>query len=197
MARTIEYFFDYVSPYSYLADSQVPGVVERTGAELVHRPFFLGGVMQASGNSPPATVPAKGKYMMADIARWTARYGLEFRFNPHFPVMTVKAMRGALVALEKGGFPAYHQAMFRAMWRDGKDLSDAGVLAEVIAGAGLDADAILARAGEDDVKDALKANTAEAVERGAFGAPTFFVDGEMFFGNDRLDFLEAKLAGQG
>lgn len=192
---TLEYFFDYVSPYSYLADSQVPGIVERTGAELVYRPFFLGGVMQAAGNSPPATVPAKGKYMLTDIARWCERYGVELKFNPHFPVMTVKPMRAALVALEQGAFPPFHAALFRAMWREEKNVGDAEVLAEVIAGAGLDAGKILDRIGEEDVKEKLKANTAEAVARGAFGAPTFFVGDEMFFGNDRLDFLEAKLAG--
>ncbi|MBW2314131.1 MAG: 2-hydroxychromene-2-carboxylate isomerase [Deltaproteobacteria bacterium] len=194
MSKKLEYFFDYVSPFSYLADSQVPGLVQRTGAELIYRPFFLGGVMQASGNSPPATVPAKGAYMGVDIARWLDRYGLEFKFNPNFPVMTVKPMRAALVALEQGVFPQFHQAMFKAMWREEKNIGDAEVLAEVLSSAGLDAPAILGRIGDDDVKEHLKANTAEAVERGAFGAPTFYVEGEMFFGNDRLDFLEAKLA---
>lgn len=194
MGKKLEYFFDYVSPYSYLADSQVPALVARTGAELVYRPFFLGGVMQASGNAPPATVAAKGKYMFADIARWLDRYGLELKFNPHFPVMTVKPMRAALVALDQGVFPPFHAALFRAMWRDEKNVGDAAVLAEVLAGAGLDAEKILGRIGDDDIKERLKVNTAEAVERGAFGAPTFFVGEEMFFGNDRLDFVEAALA---
>ncbi len=195
MAKRLEYFFDYVSPFSYLADSQVPALVDRTGADLVYRPFFLGGVMQAAGNSPPATVPAKGKYMFTDIARWLARYGLSFEFNPHFPVNTVKAMRGALVALEGDGFPAYHRAMFQAMWQDKKNLADETVLEAVIADAGLDPGKILPRIGEQEVKDRLRANTDEAVERGAFGAPTFFVGDAMFFGNDRLDFLEEALKG--
>jgi len=193
VGKQIEYFFDYVSPYSYLADHRIPGLVERTGAELVYRPFFLGGVMQASGNRPPATVAAKGKYMLTDIARWLDRYGLELNFNPHFPVNTVKAMRGALVALEEGVFPAYHGALFRALWRDEQDVADTEVLAKVLGAAGLHAGAILDRIAEPRIKEQLKANGDEAVERGAFGAPTFFVGGEMFFGNDRLDFLEAKL----
>jgi 2-hydroxychromene-2-carboxylate isomerase len=195
VSQTIEYFFDYVSPFSYLADSQMAGLVERTGAELVYRPFFQSGVMQAAGNSPPATVPAKGKYMFTDIARWCDRYGVELKFNPHFPVMTVKPMRAALVAQEQGVFPAFHEALFRAVWREEKDVSDEAVLGEVIAAAGLDAEKILGRIGDTDVKEKLKANTAEAVERGAFGAPTFFVGEEMFFGNDRLDFLEALVSG--
>jgi 2-hydroxychromene-2-carboxylate isomerase len=195
MARRLEYFFDYVSPYSYLADSQVPALVNRTGAELVYRPFLLGGVMKAAGNSPPATVAAKARYMPADIARWLRRYGLGFEFNPHFPVNTVKAMRGALAALDQGVFPAYHAALFRAMWREKQNLGDEAVLRGVIEGAGLDAGAILSRAGEDAVKERLRANTEEAVARGAFGAPTFFVGDEMFFGNDRLDFVEEALKG--
>lgn len=192
MAR-LEYFFDYVSPYSYLADSQVPALVQRSGAEIVHRPMLLGGVMQATGNKPPAAVPAKGRYLNVDIARWLARYGLELKFNPHFPVNTVKAMRGALVALEEGSFPAYHAALFRAMWRDEKNLADPEVLGSVVDAAGLDGAKLLSRIEEPAVKEQLKANTAEAVERGAFGAPTFFVGDEMFFGNDRLDFLEERL----
>lgn len=195
MPQRLEYFFDYVSPYSYLGDSQVPGLVERTGAELVYRPMLLGGVMQASGNKPPASVAAKGKYMLTDIARWVERYGLELRFNPHFPVNTVKPMRGALVALEEGFFPAYHQALFAAMWRDEKNVGDAEVLGAVADAAGLDGAKLLARIEESAIKEQLKANTAEAVERGAFGAPTFFVGDDMFFGNDRLDFLEARLSG--
>jgi 2-hydroxychromene-2-carboxylate isomerase len=195
MPKRVEYFFDYVSPYSYLADSQVPALVSRTGAELVYRPFLLGGVMNASGNKPPATVPAKGKYMLTDIARWLTRYGLTLEFNPHFPVNTVKAMRGALVVLETPErFPAYHRAMFRAMWQEEKNLAEDPVLAEVVGSAGLDAEALLARIAEPAVKARLKANTEEAVKRGAFGAPTFFVGDEMFFGNDRLDFLEEALA---
>lgn len=193
MSQRLDYFFDYVSPYSYLADSQLPGITARTGAELAYRPMLLGGVMQATGNSPPATVPAKGKYLNTDIARWLRRYGLELKFNPHFPVNTVKAMRGALVALEEGFFPAYHAAMFEAMWRDEKNLADARVLGEVVHAAGLDASQILERIEMPEIKEQLKANTSEAVKRGAFGAPSFFVGDEMFFGNDRLDFLEERL----
>jgi 2-hydroxychromene-2-carboxylate isomerase len=195
MSERFEYFYDFVSPYSYLAQSQIPALVARTGAELIYRPFLLGGVMQSSGNSPPATVPAKAKYMPVDIGRWLDRYGIELNFNPFFPVNTVKAMRGALVALDDGCHEAYNTALFEAMWLHEKNVAELDVLAEVISEAGLDADSILKRIANEEVKERLKANTAEAVERGAFGAPTFFVGDEMFFGNDRLDFLEQRLAG--
>lgn len=193
MPRRLEFFYDYVSPFSYLANSQLSSLVERTGAELVYRPFFLGGVMQATGNQPPATLPARAKYMPKDIARWARRYGVPFAFNPNFPINTLQAMRAALAAQEQGVFPAYHAALFRAAWVEPVNLGDAATLRDVIAKAGLDAERILARAGADEIKERLKANTAEAVERGAFGAPTLFVGDEMFFGNDRFDFVEEAL----
>jgi 2-hydroxychromene-2-carboxylate isomerase len=192
MAR-LEYFFDYVSPYAYLADTQLPALVARTGAELVYRPFFLGGVMQGAKNSPPMTVPNKGSYMLTDLGRWTRRYGVEMVFNPHFPVNTLHAMRVAAAAVAEPQFANLHAALFRANWVEGCNLADPETLARIITAAGFDAAALLARAGEQDVKDVLRRTTDEAVERGAFGAPTFFVGKEMFWGNDRLEFVEAAL----
>jgi 2-hydroxychromene-2-carboxylate isomerase len=193
MPRRLEYFFDYVSPFSYLANSQIAALVDSTGAEVAYRPFLLGGVMQATGNQPPATLPARAKYMPQDIARWLRRYGLEFNFNPHFPMKTITALRGALAADEQGDFAPYHAAMFRAAWVEQVNLGDPAALHDVIQKAGLDARHLLARAENDEVKERLKSNTAEAVARGAFGAPTFFVGDELFFGNDRLDFVAEAL----
>lgn len=192
MAR-FEYFFDYVSPFAYLADTQLPALLARSGAEIVYRPFFLGGVMQAAKNSPPITVPNKGRYMFADIQRWARRYGVPANPNPHFPVNTLHAMRAAVAALGEPGFADFHRAMFRGVWVDGQDLADEAVLRAAIDAAGLDGAALLARSKDPAVKETLKRNSDEAVERGAFGAPTFFVGGEMFWGNDRLDFLEEAL----
>jgi len=193
MSKRLEFFYDYVSPFSYLANTQLAGLAERTGAEIVYRPFFLGGVMQATGNSPPITVAAKGRYMPVDIQRWCAEYGVTVNPNPHFPVNTITAMRGATVTLQDGGFPAYHEALFGAVWRDSSNVADPDVLRVVLEKAGLDAARIIERCGDAEIKDALKASSAEAVERGAFGAPTFFIGDEMFFGNDRLHFVEAAL----
>jgi 2-hydroxychromene-2-carboxylate isomerase len=193
MPQRLEFFYDYVSPFSYLASSQLAGLAERTGAEIVYRPMVLGGVMKETGNSPPISVPAKGKYMGADIQRWSKHYGVPVNPNPHFPMLTITALRGAVVTLQDGGFPAYHEAVFRAVWADGVNVADPDALRGVLEKAGLDAARILERCGEPEIKEALKASTAEAVERGAFGAPTCFVGDEMFFGNDRLQFVEAAL----
>ncbi len=186
MSTKIEFFYDYVSVYSYLADSQLS---QLTSAEIVYRPLFLGAVMEATGNRPPGTVKAKGKYLRTDIERWVKRYSLAFNMNPQFPQNTLKALRLALVAQKHGTFEPVHRALFDAMWVDEMDLSDENVLAEIAAKAGLSLDDI-----EDvAIKDELKANSAEAVDRGAFGAPTFFVNDQMFFGNDRFEFINDAL----
>jgi 2-hydroxychromene-2-carboxylate isomerase len=193
MARRLEFFFDYTSPFSYLADTQLPGIARRTGARIAYRPMFLGGVMHETGQ-PPAALPARAKYMPKDIRRWVSRYGIEFTFNPSFPLQTLSALRAAYAAQDAGVFDRYHAALFHAAWAKPRNLSDPDVLRGVIAEAGLDADALLAAAATQPLKARLKTATAEAVARGAFGAPTFFVGDEMFFGNDRLEFVEAALA---
>lgn len=190
MSRRVEFFYDYVSSYSYLANSQLATL----GAEKVlYRPMFLGAVMSATGNAPPAKVPARGKYLQRDIARWAKRYGIPFKMNPVFPQNTLGALRLALVALRDECFPELHTRLFDAMWVHGLDLSDTGVLHELACQAGLDADRALAASAEPEIKEQLKANTDDALERGAFGAPTLFVGDQMFFGNDRLDFVREAL----
>jgi 2-hydroxychromene-2-carboxylate isomerase len=194
MSRRLEFFFDYTSPFSYLADSQLPGLAHRTGAEIVYRPVFLGGVMNATGNQPPATLPARARYMPHDVRRWVRRYGIEFAPNPNFPLQTLPALRAAYAAQDAGVFPAYHAALFHAAWGKPRNLSDPAVLRGAIAAAGLDPEPLLAAAATEPLKARLKAAPDEAVARGAFGAPTFFVGDEMFFGNDRLDFVAEALA---
>jgi len=194
MAKTLEFFFDVVSPTAYLAWTQLPKLVERTGAMLEYRPFFLGGVMQATGNRPPATVQPKGVWMNRDLQRFAARYGVPLGSNPHFPMNTLPVMRGAIKAKADGDLETYLAVFFPASWVEGVDVGDLGVYAALLSDNGFDADAYLAAVQTDEVKDALKKNTGEAIERGAFGSPTFFVGNEMFFGQDRLDFVEEELA---
>lgn len=189
MTRQLEFFYDYVSPYSYLANSQVAAI----DAELIYRPMFLGGVMKATGNRPPGMVPAKGRYLNDDLRRWVAKYEIPFQWNPVFPQNTVKALRVAVVAQHEGFFDAVHQPFFDAIWVNQLDLADDHVLAQIIADAGRSPEKVLEKAAADAIKGELRANSDEAVERGAFGAPTFFVGDEMFFGNDRFEFIEAAL----
>jgi 2-hydroxychromene-2-carboxylate isomerase len=193
MARELEFFFDYGSPFSYLADTRLDGLAERTGARVVYRPMLLGGVFKETGNSSPIAIEAKRKYMMADLRRWARHYGIPPLDNPHFPINTILLMRGAVAAQRLGVFPAYHRAVYDAFWRDGSNLGDAAVVRAVLERAGLDAERLAAVAEESAVKEALRAGTEAAVARGAFGAPTFFVGDEMFWGNDRLMFVEQAL----
>jgi 2-hydroxychromene-2-carboxylate isomerase len=196
MARTLEFYFDYGSPYSYLADTQVEAIAQRTGATLERKPMLLGGVFKATGNHSPAELPAKSKWSAFDMPMWAHHYGVPFNRNPHFPVNTLALMRGAAAAQIDGLFEKYHPAMFKAMWVDGRNLNDIKEVAAVLTEAGLDARKFGQRLQDQDVKDRLKATSDEAVARGVFGAPTMFVDGMMFFGNDRLPFVERALKGE-
>jgi len=196
MARTLEFYFDYGSPYSYLADTQVEAIAKRTGAALARKPMLLGGVFKSTGNSSPAEQPLKSKWSAFDMPMWARHYGVPFQRNPFFPINTLALMRGATAAQIDGVFETYHPAMFQAMWVDGRNLNDIKEVVAVLSAAGIDAQKIGNRIQDQDVKDRLKATTDEAVARGVFGAPTSFVDGMMFFGNDRLPFVEMALKGE-
>jgi 2-hydroxychromene-2-carboxylate isomerase len=171
-------------------------MLRRAGGEARYRIMLLGGVFQATGNASPAMNPLKWPNSQRDLARYVGKYQVPFRRNPHFPVNTLKAMRGAVVAESQGILPRYSDAMFTAMWRDGEKIDEDAVLARVLTAAGIDAAPVLTRIGDDAVKQTLKSYTEAAVKRGVFGAPTFFVDDEMFFGQDRLDFVEDALNGR-
>ena len=196
MARTLEFYFDYGSPYSYLADTQVEAIAKRTGAALARKPMLLGGVFKATGNASPMTVELKSKWSAFDMPMWARHYGVPFNRNPFFPVNTLALMRGAAAAEIDGLFEQYHPAMYKAMWVDGRNLNDINEVAAVLTEAGLDARKFSQRIQDQDVKDRLKATTDGAVERGVFGAPTMFVEDMMFFGNDRLPFVEMALRGE-
>jgi 2-hydroxychromene-2-carboxylate isomerase len=193
MVKSVEFFFDFGSPASYLAYTQIGKVAARAGADVVWRPFLIGGVMQAAGNRSPIECAPKGKWMIEDLARFAKRYGVGFNMNPHFPINTLPLMRGAVAAQDGGFLDAYSDTVYQAMWVDGKNMGDPEVIGAVLTDAGLDAAQIIAATQDQAVKDKLKANTQEAFERGAFGAPTYFIGDEMHFGQDRLDFVEEAL----
>jgi 2-hydroxychromene-2-carboxylate isomerase len=158
--------------------------------------MLLGGVFQATGNHSPATIPAKGKYIFNDFNRYAKRYCVPFNNNPHFPINTLLLMRGAAgiqhQQLEK--FSAYCNAVFQAIWVDALNMNDPATVGAALHKAGFDPQMLMALANDQVTKDALKASTTEAVSRGIFGAPTFFVDDQMYWGQDRLDFVKEALA---
>lgn len=195
----IEFFFDYGSPFSHLANGALPGVASSAGATVVYRPMLVGAVFKATGNQSPfyETIEARRTYGGNNLRRTSEYYGVPISMNPHFPVNTLAMMRLAVAAQREGVFEAFHAAAFAGLWQQGLNLGDVDVQAEMIRAAGLDAEKLLALAGDADVKAELRATSEEAVERGAFGAPTFFVGDEMFFGVDHLPYLVRHLVETG
>jgi len=196
-AKTIEFLFDFGSPTTYLAHTQLPRIAAETGARVDYVPMLLGGVFKATGNQSPVLVPAKGRWMGDDLVRFAQRYRVPFTFNPHFPINTLTLMRGAvgLQMCQPDRFMPYVDAVFRAMWVEPVNLGDLSVLAATLSAAGFDVPAFQALVGDADVKAKLIANTEAAVARGVFGAPTCFVAQQMFFGQDRLDFVREAVTG--
>ena len=191
----LEVFWDVGSPYAYLAITQLDGLRERTGAEIERIPFLLGGVFKASGNSAPIEIPPKARYLASDLRRWARDYGVEMKLpgETPFPISTVLPMRVAVAARRVGAGDRYCDAVFRAYWAEGRDVSEPAVLADVCRDVGLDPEQMLQQTQKQDVKDELRAASDQAVARGAFGAPTFFVGDEMYWGNDRLPQIEDHL----
>jgi 2-hydroxychromene-2-carboxylate isomerase len=191
--KRLEFFFDFGSPTTYLAHTQMPVLAQRTGAEIVYRPMLLGGVFKATGNQSPAFIKAKSKWMDGDLKAFARRYGVPYERNPWFPVNTMMLMRGAIAMQKENRLVPYADAVFNAMWVEPQNMNDPQVVGTVLAKAGFEPKQMLAAIEDQSVKDELRANTEEAVSRGAFGAPTFFVGGKMFFGQDRLEFVEEEL----
>jgi 2-hydroxychromene-2-carboxylate isomerase len=187
----LEFFYDFVSPYSYLASTRVEALAARHATGVRFRPFLLGGVFKATGNRAPIEVAAKGAHMWVDLARWARRLEVPFVRPAVFPCASILALRAAFAADAAGALVPYTHAVFRAYWAEGKDLGEPAVVVAAANRAGLDGAALVAAAPAH--KAALLAQTQEAVDRGSFGAPTFFFGQELFVGNDRLELVEEAL----
>ncbi len=195
---TLEFFFDTSSPWTYLAFTRVQPIAERAHAELVWKPILVGGVFNEVNRDVydrrANPDPRKSAYYEKDLQDWARLAGIRIGKPPVFPVRATLVMRATLVAQEKGKLVPFARAAFEAYWGALKDVSRKDVVKEIAGSAGLDPDWVIARAGADDIKAKLKANTDELIARGGFGSPTLFVDGtDMYFGNDRLPLVEAAL----
>ena len=195
MAKTFDYYFDFGSLASYLAHTQMDKIKAETGATPNYLPMLLGGVFKATGNVSPASVPAKGKYIFVDFKRFADSYGVPLETNPYFPIITTTLMR-MLTGLQMRSDASTHEFMdviFKAIWVDALNLNDPEVLTSVLTKAQFDPAELLALANEQATKDKLKDVTTQAVERGVFGAPTFFVGTQMYWGQDRIEQLKLAL----
>jgi len=193
--RAVEFFFDVGSPYSYLAGARMPGLARSTGATVHWRPFLLGAVFKATGNEMPARVQAKARWMLEDLLRWGVQLSVPFRFPSRFPLNTLRAQRAltAVARAQPNLLPAAAMALFSAYWVEDRDVSDDAVIDAALRSCDIDGARMLADAAMPEVKDLLRQWTDEAVNRGAFGAPTFFLGDAMYWGHDRIDMLESHL----
>ena len=195
---TIEFFYDYSSPWTYFAATRIEDFCTENKAELVWKPFLVGGVFNKVNPSVyqrrENPIPPKDAYYRKDMEDWARYLNLKIVRPSVFPVNSVKALRGAFVAIEEGTISAYSKAMFEAYWRDDRDISQEDVLRDVATGAGMDADALFAKISDDAIKRKLFETTDELIARGGYGTPTFFVNGDdMYFGNDRFELMQAAL----
>jgi 2-hydroxychromene-2-carboxylate isomerase len=197
--KRVEFYYDLVSPYSYLAHGQIERLCDENGAELVLRPMLLGAVHKAAEIKSPIETKLKADYQAQDIRRWAEYYGVPLAFPDPFPFRTLKTMRAAMFLQEREGLEAFTREAFALYWEEGgapegfEEADEDGPLSSVARRMGEDPDEVLEGATRQEAKQGLKDATSEAVQRGVFGAPAFFVDGEMFWGNDRLHFVEASL----
>jgi 2-hydroxychromene-2-carboxylate isomerase len=197
----VQFLFDFGSPNAYLCHKVLPDIELRTGERFDYLPVLLGGLFKLSNNRSPAEafagIPNKQAYDKLEVQRFIARHHLaQFKFNPNFPVNTLKIMRLAVAAQELGCGPQCIDAMYSAMWEQARNMDDPDEIAAVLSDAGLDGPALLAKAQDPEVKARLAANTQSAFERGAFGSPSFFVGDELFFGKDRLREVEEEIIRQ-
>lgn len=197
MGKKLEFFYDCSSPWTYLAFSKIEEVARRHNADLIWRPILVGGVFNAVNPSVYETrerpVKPKARYYAKDLQDWAHLYGLKIGQPTVFPVNSVKAMRGAFVADEHGKIGPYSRCVFEQYWGENRDISQDEVLRDIIRMVGLDEKEYFTKIASPEYKDKLKRNTDELIERGGFGSPTMFVDGDMFFGNDRLILVEHAL----
>ncbi len=194
----VQFLFDFGSPNAYLCHKVIPAIEARTGAVFDYVPILLGGLFKLANNRSPgeafAGIPNKQAYDRLEITRFVARHGLsKYRFNPHFPINTLKIMRGACAAQQLGCLPAYVEVVYAAMWEDGKNMDDLPTITATLDAGGLDSRAILALSQDPEVKATLLANTQRAHDHGAFGSPSFLIGRELWFGKDRLREVEDEI----
>jgi len=188
MTKTVTFCFDFGSPYSYLAYNYLSKIKE-AGAEVEIKPVLLGGIFKATDNKPPASVPKKGEYLFKDITRWSKKLNIGFKLNPYFPILTVPHMRGAMLAQKMDMLENYMQVMFDSIWIKAMNLNDQEILTQVAQEAGIEPNDFAEGIMDNKIKESLRTNTQFAIDRGAFGVPTYFVENEIFWGIDSVKFI--------
>ena len=199
MTKTVDFYFDFASPNAYLSHQVVPGIEERTGTKFNYIPVLLGGIFKATNNKPPMEaffgILNKNEYQSVEMKRFQERHGIDkFKMNPHFPVMSLQIIRGAVGAQQDGYLDKYIDEVLKHMWEEPKKMDDPEVIKEAFTESGFEADRLMNQMQDPDIKAQLIENTENAVKRGTFGIPTFFVGDDIYFGKDTLWQVEEALA---
>ena len=193
MTKNVDFYFDYGSPATYLAWTQIDKIINDANANLNMIPMLLGGAFKETGNSSPAVIPAKSKWMNKDLKKHAEIYGVEYNSNSFFPINTLNLMRGAIAAEKMNIFDKYSEAIFTGIWVKDVNLGDIPILQDYLNKNGINTDELFSLVQSDEIKSSLIENTQQAVEKGVFGAPTFIVNNELILGQDRLEFLKMAL----
>ena len=188
MSKTFEFYFDFVSPYSFIAHKEIRKLEKKNLIKVRYKPVLLGGLHNLHGIKAPAFIPSKAKFMIKDCKLITEKKRISFKFNSYFPIKTLNLMRGALVAEEDNFLNYYIDKIFDSVWKDGLNMNDQPIIDKILKNINVNPKTFFLRLNSESIKNLLKKKTSEAFDKGIFGAPTFFVNNKIFWGQDRLDY---------
>ena len=188
MSKTIEFYFDFISPYSFISYKKIKEIVKKKNTSFKLKPILLGGLHNLHNIKAPAFIPAKAKFMIRDCKMIAEKNKIDFRFNSYFPIRTLGLMRGVLIAEEDNIQNYYIEKIYDAIWVDGLNLNDQNIVDKVLKNMEINPKTFFLRSSNQNIKDLLKKKTQEAFQKGIFGAPTFYVNNKLFWGQDRLEY---------
>ena len=188
MTKPFDFYFDFVSPYSYLAHKEIRKIEKKNSIKIKYKPILLGGLHNLHGIKAPAFIPAKAKHMVRDCKLIAERNNVKFKFNSYFPIKSLNLMRGVLVAEEDNIKNYYIDNIFNSVWQDGLNMNDDNIVQKILKNLNVNPKTFTLRTASSSIKDSLRKKTSEAYEKGVFGAPTFISNNKVFWGQDRIEF---------
>ena len=189
MIKSFDFYFDFVSPYSFLAHKEIIKIEKKNSIKIRYKPILLGGLHNLHGIKAPAFIPAKAKHMIRDCKLIAEKNKIKFKFNSYFPIRSLNLMRGVFVAEEDDYKSYYIDAIFNAIWQDGLNMNDENVIEKILKNLNVNPKTFLLRSASSSIKDSLRKRTNEAYEKGIFGAPSFVSNNKIFWGQDRIEFV--------
>ena len=189
MIKSFDFFFDFISPYSYLAHKQIRNIEFQNKIEINYMPILLSGLLNLAEIKAPVFIPSKAKFMIKDCKLFAEKLNIKFKFNSYFPIQSLNLMRGVLIARKENKTSLYIDKFFDACWKDGLNLNDQKIVDKILEDLNFDLEAFKLEISEQKIKDELKKRTKDAFLRGVFGAPSFIINNKMFWGQDRLEFV--------